>query len=168
MPDQSLDYGRLVERALRSVVRDALEAVARRGLPGRHHLYITFRTDHPAVVIDEGLRARYPSEMTIVLQHEFWGLEVRPDRFAVGLSFNQVPHRLEVPFEAVTVFADPSVEFGLQFAAAGARAEATPVAPAPVSQLPTAPAEPQAARSAPSPTEEAGADVVALDRFRKK
>ena len=119
MPDQSLDYGRLVERALRSVVRDALEAVARRGLPGRHHLYITFRTDHPAVVIDEGLRARYPSEMTIVLQHEFWGLEVRPDRFAVGLSFNQVPHRLEVPFEAVTVFADPSVEFGLQFTAKG-------------------------------------------------
>ena len=91
MPDQSLDYGRLVERALRSVVRDALEVVAKRGMPGRHHLYITFRTDHPAVAIDDGLRARYPAEMTIVLQHEFWGLEVGADRFAVGLSFGDVP-----------------------------------------------------------------------------
>ncbi|MGH6895605.1 MAG: ClpXP protease specificity-enhancing factor SspB, partial [Geminicoccaceae bacterium] len=106
MPDQSLDYGRLVERALRAVVRDALEVVARRGLPGRHQLYITFRTDHPAVVIDDGLRSRYPVEMTIVLQHEFWDLEVGPDRFALGLSFGDVPHRLEIPFEAVTVFAD--------------------------------------------------------------
>ena len=123
MPDQSLDYGQLVERALRGVVRDALGVVAEHGLPGRHHLYITFRTDHPGVVIDDGLRARYPTEMTIVLQHEFWGLEVGDDRFAVGLSFGGVPHRLEIPFEAVPVFADPSVEFGLQFAAAAATAE---------------------------------------------
>jgi hypothetical protein len=165
MPDQSLDYGRLVERALRSVVRDALEVVAKRGLPGRHHLYITFRTDHPAVVIDDGLRARYPTEMTIVLQHQFWGLEVGADRFAVGLSFNDVPHRLEIPFEAVTVFADPSVEFGLQFTAPGAGAETKPGAPAAVCRLPTAPAEPPAASS---PPKDGSADVVALDRFRKK
>jgi hypothetical protein len=163
MPDQSLDYGRFVERALRSVVREALEVVARRGLPGRHHLYITFRTD-PAAVIDEGLRARYPSEMTIVLQHEFWGLEVGAEGFAVGLSFNDVPHRLEIPFEAVTVFADPSVEFGLQFTTAQASAEAKPVAPAAVSRLPTAPAEPPAAAS----PKEGSAEVVTLDRFRKK
>jgi uncharacterized protein len=162
MPDQSLDYGRLVEQALRGVVRDALEVIARRGLPGRHHLYITFRTDHPAVVMDDGLRARYPAEMTIVLQHEFWGLEVGPDRFAIGLSFNSVPHRLEIPFEAVTVFADPSVEFGLQFAASDAMAGAKPVAPAPVSHLPTA------AAAAPAPVKDGSADVVALDRFRKK
>jgi hypothetical protein len=166
MPDQSLDYGRFVERALRHVVRAALEVVAKRGLPGRHHLYITFRTDHPAVVIDDSLRARYPAEMTIVLQHQFWDLEVGADGFAVGLSFNDVPHRLEVPFEAVTVFADPSVEFGLQFAA---MAEAKPGAPAPVSRLPTASPEPAATPSAAqSPAKHGSADVVALDRFRKK
>ena len=164
MPDQSLDYGRLVERALRSVVRDALEVVARRGMPGRHHLYITFRTDHPAVVIDDDLRARYPTEMTIVLQHEFWGLEAHDDHFVVLLKFSGVPHRLEVPFEAVTVFADPSVEFGLQFAAAAATAGAKPVAPAAVSRLPTAAGDPPAER----PAKAASADVVALDRFRKK
>jgi hypothetical protein len=163
MPDQALDYGRLVERALRHVVREALEVVAKRGLPGRHHLYITFRTDHPGVVIDDGLRARYPSEMTIVLQHEFWDLEVTAERFQVGLSFGGASHRLEIPFAAVTVFADPSVEFGLQFTVADAAA-AKPVAPAPVSQLPSDGGRPAAER----PATDGGADVVTLDRFRKK
>lgn len=164
MPDQSLDYGRLVERALRQVVRAALEVVAKRGLPGRHQLYITFRTDHPAVVMDDDLRARYPTEMTIVLQHEFWDLQVDAERFGIGLSFGDAPHRLEVPFDAVTVFADPSVEFGLQFTAAAAAAEAKPAAPAPVSRLPTTPDQP----AAEPPAQDGGADVVALDRFRKK
>jgi hypothetical protein len=172
MPPQSIDYGRLVERALRNVVHDALELVAKHGLPGRHQLYITFRTDHPAVVIDDGLRARYPAEMTIVLQHQFWDLEVADDGFAIGLSFGDVPHRLEIPFEAVTVFADPSVEFGLQLgalagSAAGAPAGtaetgAKPAAPAAVSQLPTSDAPRQ------PPAKDGSADVVALDRFRKK
>jgi uncharacterized protein len=158
MPDQSLDYGQLVERALRQVMRDALGVVAERGLPGRHHHYITFRTDHPGVVLAEDLRARYPTEMTIVLQHEFWGLEVGEDRFAVGLSFGGVPHRLEIPFEAVTMFADPSVEFGLQFAKADAAAADGATAPiAPVK----APGE---GREPP----EGGAEVVTLDRFRNK
>jgi uncharacterized protein len=156
MPDQSIDYGRLVERALRQVVRDALEVVALRGLPGRHHLYITFRTNHPGVALADDLRARYPTEMTIVLEHEFWGLEVGADHFAVGLSFGGVPHRLEVPLEAVTVFADPSVEFGLQFAAAAAPS-GKPVLAAERSR------EPEAA-----PAADASAEVVALDRFRKK
>ena len=168
MPPQSIDYGRLVERALRNVVRDALGQVAKQGLPGRHQLYITFRTDHPAVVIDDGLRARYPAVMTIVLQHQFWDLEVGADSFAIGLSFGDVPHRLEIPLEAVTVFADPSVEFGLQLgglagtAAGTPEAGAKPAAPAPVSRLPTAagPRQP--------PTPDGSADVVALDRFRKK
>ena len=168
MPPQSIDYGRLVERALRNVVRDALEQVAKYGLPGRHQLYITFRTDHPAVVIDDGLRARYPAEMTIVLQHQFWDLEVGADSFAIGLSFGDVPHRLEIPLEAVTVFADPSVEFGLQLsglagtAAGTPEAGAKPAAPAPVSRLPTA----DGPRELPTP--DGSADVVALDRFRKK
>ena len=159
MPDQSIDYGRLVERALRQVVRAALDVVAKQGLPGRHHLYITFRTDHPGVAIAEDLRARYPSEMTIVLQHEFWGLEVEEDRFAVGLSFGGAPHRLEIPFEAVTVFADPSVEFGLQFTAATA-------AP-PVGTAQPVPAE-RSGEPGQAPSEEGSAEVVALDRFRKK
>jgi hypothetical protein len=158
MPDQSLDYGRLVERALRQVVREALALVAERGLPGRHHHYITFRTDHPDVVIAEDLRARYPTEMTIVLQHEFWGLEVGEDRFAVGLSFGGMPHRLEVPLDAVTMFADPSVEFGLQFTKAeAASADGSPP-----------PAAVRAPGSSPEPPAEGGAEVVTLDRFRKK
>ena len=159
MPDQSLDYGQLVERALRQVVREALAVVAERGLPGRHHHYITFRTDHPGVAIADDLRARYPTEMTIVLQHEFWGLDVGEDRFAVGLSFGGVPHRLEIPFDALTMFADPSVEFGLQFAksdAAPADAATAPAVPTPTSG------------ETPEPPAEGGAEVVTLDRFRNK
>jgi hypothetical protein len=165
MPDHSLDYGRLVERALRQVVRDALDVVALQGLPGRHQLYITFRTDHPGVALADDLRARYPTEMTIVLQHEFWGLEVDADRFSVLLKFGGVPHRLEIPFEAVSVFADPSVEFGLQFAQADA---------APQPRLVEQPNEPRKTPVA-DPNEPGepvpdggGAEVVTLDRFRKK
>jgi hypothetical protein len=162
MPDQALDYGRLVEHALRQVVRDALQVVATRGLPGNHHLYITFRTDHPGVVLGGDLRARYPSEMTIVLQHEFWGLDVQDDRFSVLLKFGGVPQRLEVPLDAVTVFADPSVEFGLQFGAAAV----APAQPGAAAERAAASAEPDAAVE---PGAEAGsAQVVTLDRFRKK
>ena len=160
MPDHAIDYGRLVERALRQVVHDALEVVAEQGLPGHHHLYITFRTDHPAVAIDDSLRARYPAEMTIVLQHEFWGLEVEDDRFSVLLKFGGVAHRLEIPLDAVTVFADPSVEFGLQFAAPGA-------APADSAAQAGTAVERSGTAAAPSP-DAGSAEVVALDRFRKK
>ena len=105
----------MVEDALRSVVRRALIHVAREGLPGNHHFYITFRTDHQDVEIPAALRERYPGEMTVVLKHQFWGLEVGEEQFCVTLSFADVPHRLVVPFAAVTAFADPSVRFGLQF-----------------------------------------------------
>jgi uncharacterized protein len=170
MPDQALDYGRLVERALRRVLRDALEVVATQGLPGRHHLYITFRTDHPGVGIADDLRARYPTEMTIVLQHEFWGLEVENDRFSVLLKFGGAPQRLEIPFEAVSVFADPSVEFGLQFTATPAAPAAGQVQPLQAGR----PNEPErAVAEGPNepgqPAADGGsAEVVALDRFRKK
>jgi hypothetical protein len=171
MPDQALDYGRLVERALRQVVHDALEVVATRGLPGQHHLYITFRTDHPGVGLTDDLRARYPTEMTIVLQHEFWGLEVEDDRFSVLLKFGGVAHRLEIPFEAVSVFADPSVEFGLQFTAASAAAPATGKAQQRQAGHPNEPDG--AAAEGPNepgdaPADGGSAEVVALDRFRKK
>jgi hypothetical protein len=185
MINQQIDYASLVEKALLQVVRDVLEMVAEHGLPGRHHLYITFRTDHPGVVMDDTLHARYPSEMTIVLQHEFWDLEVWDDRFTVTLSFNSVGERLEIPLSAVTVFADPSVEFGLQFTRAHPPAadEATPT---PVAKLPVAaaktsvdessgpdPVPSEAAEAADVPVadadqEESADKVVTLDRFRKK
>jgi uncharacterized protein len=168
MPVSPLDYSQLVERALRRVVHDALEVVALQGLPGRHHLYITFCTDHPGVVLDDGLRARYPAEMTVVLQHEFWGLEVAPERFGVTLSFGGHPQRVEVPFAAIRVFADPSVEFGLQFTVQGGAGdgagEQQSGPPASVAELPAASAATPPAES----SEAEGAEVVALDRFRKK
>jgi uncharacterized protein len=170
MLQNKIDYGQLVERALKRVVRDTLALVAEQGLPGRHHLYITFQTSHHGVEIADHLRARYPGDMTIVIQHEFWGLEVDDDGFAVTLSFDRVPQRLRVPYAAIKVFADPSVEFGLQFAVPEAAAEDFPplrAVPAPVSELPTAAPEPP-----PQPAEEDesgdGAEVVTLDRFRKK
>jgi uncharacterized protein len=194
MLTSQIDYASLVEKGLLRVVHDVLGMVAEHGMPGRHHLYITFRTDHPGVVIDDALHARYPSEMTIVLQHEYWGLEVSEDRFAVTLSFNNVSQRLEIPLEAVTVFADPSVEFGLQFTRASGPApevlsETTTPSPAPVAKLPGA-AESARGRDGPGrdstgqapgaidevagSAEEQGdeaegaAKVVTLDRFRKK
>lgn len=192
MLNSQIDYASLVEKALLRVVHDVLGMVAEQGLPGRHHLYITFRTDHPGVVIDDALHARYPNEMTIVLQHEFWGLEVSDDRFSVTLKFNNIPHRLEIPMAAVTVFADPSVEFGLQFTRGEPALRPEPpeapgavekpgedgirLAPAPIDP-PRIVAEP-AARQAEGPAEQAAdqtADqaknaekVVTLDRFRKK
>jgi hypothetical protein len=115
MADEGLRYDCMVENALRGVVRDVLRYVAERGLPGSHHFYITFRTDHPDVLVPEHLRARFPHEMTIILQYQFWGLEVSQEAFGVTLSFSDVSERLTVPFASVTAFADPSVRFGLQF-----------------------------------------------------
>ncbi len=147
-----LRYDKMVEDALRGVVRRSLAQVAKNGFPGNHHFYVTFRTAAPGVVLPEHLRAQYPEEMTIVLQHQFWGLEVDEDAFEVTLSFNKAHERLRVPFAALTGFVDPSVRFGLQFKGevlAGALAPTAPQAPA----------------------EEGGerpGQVVALDAFRKK
>ena len=113
--DNALRYDRMVEDALLSVVHRSLNYAAENGLPGEHHFYITFRTDHPGVQIPDHLRERYPGEMTIILQYQFWDLEVRDDSFSVTLSFSDVPEKLTIPFDAVAAFADPSVRFGLQF-----------------------------------------------------
>lgn len=116
MPDESgLDYGRMMQRALRQVMAEALGAVAENGLPGDHHFYITFDPSHPGVVMPDWLRERYPRELTIVLQHEFHDLAVLGDRFQVGLSFSGRVATLTVPFDAVETFIDPSVKFGLKF-----------------------------------------------------
>ena len=110
-----LSYERMVEDALRGVLRQALEITADQGLPGSHHFYVTFDTTHPGVDISDTMRAQHPSEMTIVLQHQFWDLKVEKDYFEITLSFSGVSQRLIIPFAAVTAFADPHAKFGLQF-----------------------------------------------------
>lgn len=116
MSDNNLfEYEIMVEQALRGVVRTALEQVKKDGLGGDHHFFITFHTDFPGVQIPDYLQEKYPEEMTIVLQYQFDDLQIRDDQFSVILSFNNVPERMVVPFEAITGFADPSVKFGLQF-----------------------------------------------------
>ena len=113
--DETLRYDKMVEQALRSVVRQAVTEVMADGLPGDHHFYITFMTDYPGVKIPDYLRERYPGEMTIVLQYQFSDLKVDAQKLGVTLSFNNVPEPLTVPLAAITIFADPSVNFALQF-----------------------------------------------------
>lgn len=113
--DDILRYDKMVESALRGVVRQAIEEVIDNGLPEDHHFYITFMTDYPGVDIPDYLRDRYPGEMTIVLQYQFDDLFVDKEKLGVTLSFNNVPERLTVPLAAISIFADPSVNFALQF-----------------------------------------------------
>ncbi|WP_427969292.1 SspB family protein [Altererythrobacter sp.] len=118
-PDSLIPYDEIVQEALRAVVGRVLGEIEVGGgeLPGNHHFYITFKTGAPGVDIPQHLHERFPDEMTIVLQNKFWELEVRDDGFSVGLSFNQVPTKLSIPFAAITAFVDPAVDFGLQFQA---------------------------------------------------
>ncbi len=118
-PDSLIPYDEIVQEALRAVVGRVLGEIEQGGseLPGNHHFYITFKTGAPDVSIPPHLRERFPDEMTIVLQNKFWDLEVRDDGFSVGLSFNQIPAKLSIPFAAITAFVDPAVDFGLQFQA---------------------------------------------------
>lgn len=173
MVDDELRYDLMVEDAKRGVVRQVLTQVAEHGLPGEHHLYITFRTGHPDVVMPDHLRARYPGEMTIVLQHQFEDLEVWPDAFGVTLSFSNVRKRLTVPFESVAAFADPTVRFDLQFDI-GAR-DQSPGGEDPIALGEAVPPEAEAAnlKAVPKHSDSAGetaADpdkVVTLDTFRR-
>jgi hypothetical protein len=158
-----IDYGRLVETALRTVVRDVLMRLAKEGAPPPHHFYVTFRTRHAGVVIPEFLRDRYPVDMTIVLQHQFWDLAVDDEGFAVTLSFSDQLQRLRVPFAAIKVFADPGVEFGLQFTID----EDSEPQSADVKLL-GATVKGVKQDEGESPAESGGAEIVTLDRFRKK
>ncbi|MEI6558462.1 MAG: ClpXP protease specificity-enhancing factor SspB [Rhodospirillaceae bacterium] len=164
MAREQLRYDKMVEAALRGVVRTALKQVAEIGLPGNHHFYLTFRTSYRGVRIPDYLRSQYPGEMTIVLQYQFFGLEVTEELFSVTLSFNNVHERLTVPFAAITTFADPSVNFALQFQPV--TTEPRPAAEEGVEPLP--PPAPGTPRPGGNGGEEKRGEVVALDAFRKK
>jgi hypothetical protein len=189
MSKDVLRYDLMVQDALKGVVRKILTEAARDGLPGEHHFYVTFRTGAPGVRLSQRLREKHPDEMTIVLQHQFWDLSVGEHSFEVGLSFSGVPERLLVPFDAISTFFDPSVQFGLKFEAqdqaeepATADAEPAEPTPAPAKIVPAAlpaakgkapAAEPAAASTKAEPAAEGddsrgSAEVVSLDSFRKK
>jgi len=166
-------YDQLVESALRSVVKKALRLIHDKGLPGNHHFYVTFVTGYKGVNIPEYLVKQYPDEMTIVLQYQFYGLEIEDDHFTVTLSFNNVPERLTIPYDAVTIFADPSVNFALQFQPDETKSESSDRArvaqdyPSDES-TDTETEENTAKKSKAKSEEETTGKVISLDTFRKK
>ena len=166
-PDSLIPYDEIVQEALRAVVGRVLGAVERGGgtLPGNHHFYITFKTGAPGVSIPKHLRERFPDEMTVVLQNKFWDLAVDDDGFSVGLTFNQIPAKLQIPFSAITAFVDPAVDFGLQFQAAVADIE-----PAAHENAENDTPEDDAERGgkADVANPEDGSNVVSVDFGRKK
>ncbi len=190
MPEDLIRYEALVLDALRGVVRAVLQRVLKRGIPGDHHFFITFDTRAPGVGLSKRLRDQYPHEMTIVLQHQFWDLAVTEDRFEVRLSFNNIPERLVIPFSAVRIFQDPTVHFALALRppegqdgeeALSGDMSLLPVPKNDLTGLLSATLEPEPeeheAPSAKTPLPEAEphspegrktADVVSLDKFRKK
>lgn len=156
MADDHIRYDILVQEALRGVMRKVLGEVAKTGLPGNHHFFITFLTNAPGVRISSRIRERYPEQMTIVLQYQYWDLAVSDAGFEVGLSFGDVPEKLEIPFAAIRGFYDPAVNFELEFDVVLAKAADEPD-PAADDQPATEPAEANGK----------GAEVVSLDAFRK-
>jgi uncharacterized protein len=169
MATDHIRYDVLARDALRGVLRRVLADAAEHGLPGEHHFFITFLSTAEGVKLSPRLLAQYPEEMTVILQHQFWDLVVTEDRFEVGLSFGGIPERLVVPFNSIKSFFDPSVQFGLQFE------PADPATETPATNLPAVPTP--SALTVPAPATEdqevaakpnEGAEVVRLDRFRKK
>ena len=163
--DDILRYDRMVEQALRGVVRQAVKEVidSKNKLPGNHNFYITFMTDYPGVEIPDYLRDRYPGEMTIVLQYQFYDLFVDAEKMGVTLSFNNVLERLQIPLGAITIFADPSVNFALQFQPLGDEG--------PDDFDPEDPTDDDATdddEKAPKKSGSKSGEVVSLDQFRKK
>ncbi|WP_242913268.1 SspB family protein [Brevundimonas pishanensis] len=160
-PIDDMNYEQLAQDALRGVIRMALErAASPEGIPGAHHFYITFKTRAPGVTLPNDVAAKYPDEMTIVLQHQYWDLEVSDSQFSVMLKFGGAPKVLNVPYNAIVRFYDPSVQFMLQF-------DEPEIVEAEVAPLPTPVRDPEAAPAAPS-GEGGEAKVVSLDQFRKK
>ena len=190
MPTDYIRYDLLVQDALRSVVRRVMSDVAKSGLPGDHHFNIAFKTQAPGVVIPPAMRQRYPDEMAIILQHEFWDLEVGADAFEVSLNFSRKPERLTIPFDSITGFSDPSVPFGFKLepriaqagaepalAASGKNADQAlpgptqagkPSQPAPATTPKAAESADKKAAGQDKPPEGDAAKVVSIDAFRKK
>ena len=179
MADDHIRYDILAQEALRGVMRKVLAEVARTGLPGNHHFFITFLTGAPGVRVSSRLRERYPEQMTIVIQFQYWDLKVTDTGFEVGLSFSDVPEKLEIPFSAVRGFYDPSVNFELEFdVKTDAQAEEEPAQPAPEPLTIVSEKNPKAEKKAAAAEAEKkpaaveagakGAEVVSLDAFRKK
>jgi hypothetical protein len=154
---ERIDYPRIIQEALRGVVRQVLEQVAEHGLPGEHHFLIAFRTGHPGVQVPQFLRDMYPEEIKIVLQHQYWDLAVDEEAFGVTLSFNATRQRLTVPFAAITAFVDPSVELMLPFESPG---QPVAVEPSPAARPRIAPVEDQG--------EAHSAEVLRFDPSRRK
>ena len=161
-PDSLIPYDAIVQEALRAVVGRVLGEIEAGGseLPGNHHFYITFKTHAAGVSVPVSLRERFPDEMTIVLQNKFWDLKVEDDRFSVGLSFNQVPADLVIPYAAITQFVDPAVDFGLQFQATVADLAPEPTEPAEND-------EPEQGDGAAVKGTDDGSNVVTVDFGRK-
>jgi hypothetical protein len=172
MATDHIRYDVLARDALRGVLRRVLIDAAEHGLPGEHHFFITFVSTADGVKLSPRLLAQYPEEMTVILQHQFWDLVVTEYRFEVGLSFNGIPERLVVPFNSIKSFFDPSVQFGLSFEPAEAATDANNDAETPAASAASALAAPAAVPATASEDEPAkpseGAEVVRLDRFRKK
>ena len=166
MAKDFIGYENLVDQALRQVVRNALARVQKQGMIGSHHFYVTFKTHDPGVEVPDFLRERYPDEMTIVLQNQYSGLDVTDEKFEVMLSFQKLPTTIVVPFAAVTGFADPAVQFGLQFKNATAAQQAANAAPSTPAQTQSLPSPDETPASTERPAE--NPQVVSLDRFRKK
>jgi hypothetical protein len=155
----SINYSSLIDSGMRSVVREVLRQASQKGLPGDHHFYVSFNTTFPGVRVSETIRSKYPKEMTIVLQHQFWDFKVEEQQFQVTLSFSGVPEKLVIPYAALTAFADPSVKFGLQF---------QPVDAPDFSQDNISTTEDVDGAEVPSEEDGGSAEVISLDAFRKK
>ncbi len=170
MAEDLMRYDQLAQNALRGVVRDALRKIQRTGLPGEHHFYIAFNTKYPGVGLSPRIAERYPREMTVVLQHQFWNLTITEDRFEVELSFDNIPEKLIVPFNSIKGFLDPHVQFGLQFEVVPVEDQEEPKS-GEVIEMSGAPKGEQvkAADGEHEVQEEASEKkVVSLDAFRKK
>lgn len=172
----TIDYPGLIDAAMRSVVREALIHIDKFGLPGEHHFFISFQTNFPGVSISPQLKSRYPEEITIVVQHQFWDLKIEKERFSIMLSFNNIPEKLVVPFDALTAFADPSIKFGLQFHGkrpANANDESEEPVACPATGRTGKEKPPMAAFEEDAPSEETGEaandeKVVSMEAFRKR
>ncbi|MEM9967819.1 MAG: ClpXP protease specificity-enhancing factor SspB [Pseudomonadota bacterium] len=158
---RDIDYGNLMHEAMRGLIRKVLLDVAERGLPGKHHFFITFDTSHPDAELADWLSDRYPGEMTVVMQHWYDGLDVTEEGFSVTLNFGDTPEPLYIPYDAIRTFVDPSVEFGLKFEQQEEDEAAPETVPAVVKETPASPPLTKKGNAAKN------AQIVSLDSFRK-